>query len=117
MTLQAAAPARVHLADPDADVMLLDAPVNCPVFVGLRLLGVAANPTAQHYLVVELDRPGCGTQTIHIGPDDEAIARRSFLLVAGMLSHRDIVLPEAACSMTWLAECWTILDEQLQQAR
>lgn len=114
-TPTATRPAQVFLADPHSRIMELDQPLACPVFPGLTFEALAAAPGAQHYLVLRVQRPGLPTIVVHIGPDETTVARRGFLLVAGLRSHGDIDrdLVEGVAILRWLADCWTVLREEI----
>ena len=117
-TTASAAPARAFFAAPAAVIMPLDEPVACPVLPTLTLQAIAAAPGAQHYLVITLDRPNMPTVTAHLGPDEETLAHRGLLLVAGLRDHRDISadLTDGAAVLFWLADCWAVMNEQFATA-
>lgn len=119
---EAAATTKSHFADPASTIMALDDPVACPVLPRLRFRAVAATPAGEHHLVISLDRPSCAPVVFHLGPDRETIARRGLIMIAGLKAHGDLPagtdgMVEGLAILYWLADCWTILHEELTVAQ
>lgn len=120
MTLPVEPSARVFLAEPDVQVMDLDVPLYCPVLPVVTFRRVAATPTGRHYLVIGIQRPtDPAPLLVHIGPDQTTLTRRGLLLIAGLRDHGDLGSDAAVMGLAllrWLADCWTILNEELSPA-
>lgn len=117
MTSEAACPAvnglvRVFFAEAGAVVLPLDEPAVCAAFPGLLLRGVAL-AGGRRFLVVVVERPGLPAVVAHLGPDEGMVARRGLLLVAGLRAHGDLGLVDGAAVLSWLADCWVAMTEEI----
>ena len=120
ISTEVAPAAKVFLAAPDVRIMELDTPLACPVFLGITFRAVAVTPPGEHYLVVGIDRPGLPPIVVHLGPDPTTIARRGLIMLAGLRAHGDLAADDQVVGLAllrWLAECWTILHDEIAEAR
>lgn len=103
---------KTHFLVP-ATEMHFDAPIPCPWFTGLTLDGIAGDEEGDQHLIVTLHR--LTAVRAYIGPGQEAVARRAFLLTAGMLANHDLDSVEAMAPIVeWLADSWTALAAEIE---